>query len=331
MMPEFSHPHCLLLALAAIPAALIYFVRLRKARASLAAFIASAERGQGRATRVRLGRALGYRAICFILAWVALSVGASGPRWGTRLVGQRQEGSSVVFVVDISRSMTLTDVAPTRLEFAARYASLLTERMEKTPCGLVLAKGDAVLALPITADHRAVRDLLSSLSPALLTSPGSCPGKGVATALKAFPENSAQSRAIVLFTDGDETSSSLEDAARGCKASGATLVIVGTGTANGASIRVYPDSDNPETRESRLRDDLLAKAAAIAGGGSVYVSGADSGSAFRVLDAVLNTGASGSRLVYANEPVSRYGEFLFAALALFCVGVLIGGLSWKRS
>jgi Ca-activated chloride channel family protein len=185
MMPEFSHPNFLLFALAAIPAALIYFVRLRKARASLAAFIASAERGQGRTAHVRLGRALGYRAVCFLLAWVALAVGAAGPRWGTRLVGQRQEGSSVVFVVDISRSMTLTDVAPTRLEFAARYASLLTERMEKTPCGLVLAKGDAVLALPITADHRAVRDLLSSLSPALLTSPGSSPGKGVAPRSRA--------------------------------------------------------------------------------------------------------------------------------------------------
>lgn len=330
MSLEFTNPHFLFFALAAVPAALVYFIGLRKAVAALEPFIAPKMRRGRESARMSLGRALAVRGGCFALAWVMLSIGAAGPRWGTKLVAHRQEGSSVVFVVDVSRSMTLDDVAPNRLSYAARYASLLTERMEKTPCGVVLAKGDAVLALPVTVDHRAVRDLLASLSPALLTSPGSSPGKGVALAIKAFPDGTAQSRTIVLFTDGDETSSSLEDSARACRAAGVTLAIVGTGSVNGASIRVYPDTDNPETRESRLREDLLTNAASLAGGRSLYVSGSETGSAFRVINAILDTENQGSRLVYSSEPVARYREFLSCALALFCSGVLVGGLSWKR-
>ncbi len=330
MSPQFAHPQYLFLAALAVPALLFHWFLIGKAVAALAPFIDSRSRVPGRDRRGSFALSLRVRAACFALAWVSLTVAAAGPRWGTRLVAKRQEGSSVMFVMDISRSMTLSDAQPTRLSYAARYASLLTERMEKTPCGLVLAKGDAVLALPLTVDHRALRDLLASLSPSLLTSPGSCPGKGVLAALRAFPETGSQSRTIVLFTDGDETVPTLEDAARACRVAGTRLLIVGVGTVSGASIRIYPGSDNPETRESRLREDALSLAAEIAGGGSLYVPGSETGSALRVLDSILEGTDSRSRLVYTREPVSRYGEFLLAALALLSAGVVVGGLSWKR-
>jgi len=314
----------------AVPAGLFYWLRVRKATVSLLPFIAAAERTRGGTGGYSLERSLGVRGACFALAWILLAFAAAGPRWGTKLVASRQEGSSVVFVIDISRSMTLGDVAPSRLSYAAQYASLLMERMERTPCGLVLAKGEAILALPVTTDHRALRDLLASLSPALLTSPGSAPGKGVIAALSAFPKNSAQSRTIVLFSDGDETGSSLDDAARAVRTSGARLLIVGCGSAAGAAIRIYPDSDNQETHDSRLREDLLEKTAASAGNGSFYVQGNETGSAFRVLDAVLSSAALGSRLVYSSEPVTRHFEFLLAALAAFLAGILTGGFVWQR-
>ena len=330
MMPTFTHPYFLLLGLASVPAGVFYFFRMRKISDRLGSFMTSADSSKGALRRRTLERSLAIRFVCFAFAWILLSFAAANPRWGTRLVSTRQEGSSAIFVIDISRSMTLGDVAPSRLAFASRYASLLVDRMPKTPCGVVLAKGDAILAMPVTVDRRALGDLFASLSPALLTAPGSAPGKGVVVALRAFPENSSQARTIVLFTDGDETDPSLDAASRAVRSAGATLVIVGCGSVNGAGIRSYPNSDNPAVHQSRLQEDSLAKVAEAAGNGSFYVSGSETGSALRVLDAVQSSASAGARLVYSSEAVPRNAEFLFAALILFCAGLVIGGIAWQR-
>jgi len=330
MMPTFTHPYLLLLALAPVPAGAFYFFRMQKVSDRLCPFMSSADSPQGGFRRRALKLSLSIRLVCFALAWVFLSFAAANPSWGTRLVSTRKEGSSVMFVVDVSRSMTLGDVAPTRLSFASRYASLLIDRMPNTPSGVVLVKGDAILAMPVTADRRALGDLFESLSPALLTVPGSAPGKGVVAALRAFPQNSSQARTIVLFTDGDETDPSLDAAARAVRSADARLVIVGCGSVNGAGIRSYPNSDNPATHQSRLQEDALAKVASAAGNGSFYVAGSETGSALRVLEAVQSSAAQGARLVYSSEAVPRYAEFLFAALLFFCVGIVIGGVSWQR-
>ena len=326
MIPVFIHPPLLLLALAVVPACLFFFVRYRKAEKNLRPFFAVDANG----VRHSLARTLLIRSVCWCLAWIFLVCAAAGPRWGTRLAASRQEGSSVMFVIDISRSMTLTDIPPSRLVFASRYASLLTERMGKASCGVVLAKGAAVVAIPLTSDHRAVRDLLESLSPALLTSPGSGLAQGITAALAAFPKVSGAARTIILFTDGDETSGSLEDAARAVRNDGALLVIVGTGTSTGAEISVYPGANNPQKHVSQLREDLLKKAAKIAGSGSFYIRGIETGSAYRVLDAALSSGPAGPKLVYSSEPVYRYFEFLLASIICFCAGCIVGGLVWRE-
>jgi Ca-activated chloride channel family protein len=226
--------------------------------------------------------------------------------------------------------MTVTDVPPDRLRFSARYASLLVDRMGKTPCGVVLVKGDAVLAIPLTDDRRSVLDLFDSLSPALVSAPGSGLSSGIRVALAAFPDNIAASRTIILITDGDETSGALADAARKVRSDGVKLVIVGAGTSGGAEINVFPGSNEPRMQVTRLREDVLKSAARTAGNGSFYVNGLDTGSALRVLDAIAPAGGSGVQLVYSPKPVYRYAGFLLVALCFFSAGCVAGGLSCRK-
>ena len=89
--------------------------------------------------------------------------------------------------------MTVTDVAPTRLSFASGYASILSARMANTRCGVALVKGNAILSIPLTSDHRALEDLFSALSPAMLSAPGSALSRGISVALESFPSNSSAS------------------------------------------------------------------------------------------------------------------------------------------
>jgi len=317
-----SHPAALFAALAAIPALLAFAISFRRLKAAYFHLIGQPVR--------EVSRAIVARACFFAVAWAFLCVALAGPRWGSSLVPERQQGTSVMFVMDVSRSMTVADVPPDRLTFASRYAALLVERLDNAACGVVLVKGSSALAVPLTQDHRSVTAALDSLSPSMLSSPGSSIGAGIKTALDAFPGSSSASRTIVLFTDGDETAGSLTEAARAVRNSGARLVLVGVGTAQGAELNVFPGSEEPRMQLTRLREDSLKKAAISAGKGSLYVNGLEPGSALRVLAATQPTDGAHRRLVYSQKPVERYALFLALAIGSLCAGVLTGRLTWKR-
>ncbi|HOT62530.1 MAG TPA: VWA domain-containing protein [Treponemataceae bacterium] len=326
MSVRFAYPAALALAALAVPACAFVAVRYRRLRDSLRALLPA---GKDDSRGGIFGPAIAIRAAAWSLAWVCLVVAFAGPEWGSELVGERQEGASVVFAIDISRSMTVQDLRPSRLEFAARYASLTLDRVPGVPAGIVLAKGTGVLAVPLSVDHRAARDLLSSLSPLLSTSPGTNLSSALDAALRAFPASRPSAGIVVLITDGDETTGSLADAARELRATGRTLVIVGVGTEEGESIPTIPgNADSPPVR-AVLREEILSRAAMAAGGRSRYLRATDPGSARELVDLIRSAADSGERMVYSPRAVARYAEFLAIALCLFALGFLLGRPRWR--
>ncbi|MBQ1727639.1 MAG: VWA domain-containing protein [Treponema sp.] len=138
------------------------------------------------------------RMISTLCAWVMLIAAIAGFYWGTVSVPVQKSGKEVSFVFDISYSMEATD-APggmTRLESAANYASELLDHMQNVSVSVVLAKGEATVAIPVTEDYNAIRSLLTSLSPKLITSPGSSLGNGIRAALSSFPKESSRASFI---------------------------------------------------------------------------------------------------------------------------------------
>lgn len=326
MSVSFAHPERLLLAIAALPALAVFYARFRSLGKNLLPLVSRASADPIK----RLTLALAVRSVFFALAWVFLSVAAAGPQWGSELVATRRTGASVVFVLDVSRSMTVTDVSPSRLAIASAFASILTDGLGDSRIGVVLAKGDAVLSIPLTADHRAVSDIFAAASPALLSYEGSNPARGVLVALDALSAAGADSRTIVLLTDGEQSAGSLADAARAVRSSGATLAIVGVGTAAGSEIDPTPLDESVATVRTSLREDALRSAARSAGNGSVYVALSAQGSAEAVFEAISPRSATERRLSYSSKPVDRYGVFLLLALVCFCASFLSGGPSWRK-
>ena len=127
------------------------------------------------ATLSRIRFALPTRSLCWGLAWISLLVALSGLSWGTQLVPVQQTGSSLSLVFDISWSMTAQDVGAgkdrgiSRLEAAASYAQSLLDHLDTTDVSVVIAKGGGVVSIPLTRDFNAIRSLLPSLSPRLMT------------------------------------------------------------------------------------------------------------------------------------------------------------------
>ena len=296
------------------------------------------------ATLSRIRFALPTRSLCWGLAWISLLVALSGLSWGTQLVPVQQTGSSLSLVFDISWSMTAQDVGAgkdrgiSRLEAAASYAQSLLDHLDTTDVSVVIAKGGGVVSIPLTRDFNAIRSLLPSLSPRLMTTTGTSLGSGVRTAASSFPLLSVSKRTVVVLTDGEETDGTLEQEAKNLVASGIHVVFLGFGTTAGAEIlagdgKTVVHSSLQEESLRRLVDSVNQSVASSEGGRSggakaLYLPAQSLGSAHRVLDVVTagHQGKEWAGTAYQVEFRERWGIFAFLAMVFLCMGFVLGEL-----
>jgi len=98
-----------------------------------------------------------------LLGLVALIVGVARPH--TTLTVERKD-ATVVLAIDISRSMTATDVAPSRLDAARNAAYSFLAKVPKTYSVALVAFGSrAYVAVPPTHDRDLVATAISELHP----------------------------------------------------------------------------------------------------------------------------------------------------------------------
>ena len=140
----------------------------------------------------------------FALALTALALSLARPE---RTVQVPVERASVVLVTDVSRSMSATDVSPTRLEAARRAAqSFLDKVPDELRVGLVTYSDAAQTLRTPTTDRALVSASLKTMQPIS----GTATGAGLRTALddlKLGTDNSARRppAALVLLSDGSAT------------------------------------------------------------------------------------------------------------------------------
>jgi Ca-activated chloride channel family protein len=139
----------------------------------------------------------------FALALGALTLSLARPQ---RTVAVPVERASVVLVTDVSRSMSATDVSPTRLEAARRAAqSFLDKVPDELRVGLVAFSDAAQTLQAPTTDRALVSGALKTLQPIS----GTATGAGLRTALDDLKIGDASARrppaALVLLSDGSAT------------------------------------------------------------------------------------------------------------------------------
>ena len=319
-MIAFEKPLFLLYILCIIPACAVTLHRMQKLKESYAA----AENMQA------IIRTLRIRTALWSIGWLFLSLAAAVPLWGTKQTTVIKHGNAVIFAIDISRSMTIADVAPNRLEFAKRYVAFLIERLPETACGLVTIKGQGTLAVPLSFNHQSVLTAAETLSPFNATSAGSNLEHGLRIALDAFPENRLTGKTVVLCTDGGETTGSVSRMISRYRQENVQLIIVGFGTEIGGTLSIFNEKHESVLQKSVLEESSLKRAAEQASSGSFYISATDLGSAQKVLQSLTEGDAETEKIRYVQKPVRRTFECTAAALLFFCAGLLIGGVHAKK-
>ncbi|UTC65844.1 MULTISPECIES: VWA domain-containing protein [unclassified Treponema] len=313
-MISFENSYYLFFIFLLVPVQFVFYMNLKKIKKAYLGL----ENSKKMIKKAKL------RSFFFSGAWIFLILGLACPLWGSKPVSVRRRGVSVMFVSDISKSMSIQDIQPSRIAVQRQFLKILLEKMHKTSpelaVGLVITKGDGVLSVPLSFEKNALSSAIDALSPLILSSSGTNLESGVLRALDSFGENRGNSKIIVLCTDGGETAGSLLHAAEKIKKTDAVLIIVGFGTVEGGKIRVLDEKGVSQLRDTRLEEAFLKKAANIAGGESMYVSALSSGSMENILK-IIDAGTEGvEKMVYIQEPVKRNFEMLLISFIFLCLG-----------
>lgn len=112
------------------------------------------------------------------------------------------EGIDIMLSLDISGSMLAQDLQPDRLQATLKVAKDFIQNRPNDRIGLVIFAAESFTQSPLTIDHNSLVALLENIHIDMLED-GTAIGMGLATAVKRLKDSDAQTKVIILMTDGD--------------------------------------------------------------------------------------------------------------------------------
>lgn len=210
------------------------------------------------------------------LAWTLGAMALAGPAWELESsTGYRAPGSWVL-LLDLSPSMSATDLVPDRATRARFAVADVLSAAQDARVALVVFAGEPYTVTPLTTDVATVRTLLEPLSPHLMPETGHEIAPALLEALRLLRAGHAARGEVVVLGDGFDDDERALLTASTLARQGVTVHVVGIGTATGAPRR---DSAGNFMRDedgniivTRMQSEALRQLAAAGGGRFVTLS-----------------------------------------------------------
>ncbi len=265
-----------------------------------------------------------------LLALALLIAAFARPQLGFAREDELTEGIDIQVLLDVSGSMAAEDFQPrNRLAVAKDVVREFVTRRRADRIGMVIFAGHALTMAPLTSDHRMLSLLLDSIE--LNTLPdGTAIGMALAAGAARLKDSEAETRVIVLVTDGVNNSGAVDPdtAATVCEGLGIKVYTIGVGTAGRVQVPV-PVSDASGRVETKRVDmdvevdeDLLRGIAGRTGGQFFQAVDADSlRKVFAEIDQLEKTTLEVKRYVRYRE---AYQPLVKGALTLLLLPLAFG-------
>ena len=245
-------------------------------------------------------------------------VSLARPRLQNVTVERNAEGIDIVMALDISTSMRAEDLKPNRFEAARNVAVDFIEKRESDRIGLVIFARKSFTVCPPTLDYRLTTQLLEGVTIGDIED-GTAIGMGMATAINRLKESEAESKVIILLTDGQNNSGEIDPvtAADLAVTYGIKIYTIGAGTRGTAP---YPVQDpifgkRYQNVKVDIDEDMLTEIANVTGG--QYFRATDTQSLediYAKIDELERTKVE--ELVYTDYK-DLYVRYLIPAIGLF--------------
>jgi Ca-activated chloride channel family protein len=194
-------------------------------------------------------RARTRKAALFSLALAFAILAWARPQWGVREELIQARGADVMLLLDVSRSMDVEDVVPSRMKKAKHWIRSLIDRLGGSRVGVVAFAASSYVACPLTTDLDYLLESIEILGPEAVVNQGTDIGLGLETAVAALErgaeaasgsegEADLSSKAVILISDGEDHEEAVAKALGRLEKSHAKLFVLGVGTDRGGPIPV---------------------------------------------------------------------------------------------
>ena len=325
------------LALTLIPTILLlFFIRYylgRKAQQRL-----NISLGQLELQHTRSGRAQARRSLVSLLRYLLpvsvflgtglLLVALARPQIVREQRDEQSEGIDIMLAMDVSESMSETDLPPTRLAAARQVAQLFVNGRKNDRIGLVVFAGEAFSLCPLTTDYALVKQYLSDLNNQMIRTSGTAIGDALArcinrmrdrtvsltdtTQQKTDEQNKSHSKIIILLSDGDNTAGNLDPvtAAKLAKAFGIRLYTIAVGRPGSSPSKAV------------TVDEGILKTIATIGNGSFFRA-TDAGRLRSVFAQISRLEKSPVRVQIYEDVQDYYRIYLYWGISFLLVALLL--------
>lgn len=202
-------------------------------------------------------------------AFSLLVTAMARPQLQNTTVEQSVEGIDIMMSIDISTSMRAEDLEPNRLLAAKEIAGEFIDARNSDRIGIGVFARESFTVVPPTIDHQLAKDMLETVDMGMVRD-GTAIGVGIATAINRLRNSDAESRIIILLTDGMNNAGEIDPITAGELAAtyGIRIYTLGVGSRGTAP---YPIDDPVYGRRYQnvaveIDEDMLRQIATLTGG-----------------------------------------------------------------
>ena len=177
-----------------------------------------------------------------IAAFTLCVIALARPQSSYKEEEMQTEGIDIILAMDVSSSMKSMDFQPAnRLEAAKAVAADFIKGRKSDRIGMVVFSGRSYTQCPLTLDYGILLRFLEQIHIGMIED-GTAIGMAIATAANRLRESKAESKVIILLTDGQNNRGELDPptAAQIAKALSIRIYTIGVGS---KGIAMYPVDD----------------------------------------------------------------------------------------
>jgi len=267
------------------------------------------------------------RTIYFVLIVIALLA----PSFGDVKKEIQSIGKDIYLLVDLSNSMNVRDVQPSRLEKIKFEIKKIANAFNSDRIGIIIFSSEAFVQCPLTFDQNALDLFIETLSSTLVPSAGTDFAPPLEMAIKRFKnateENAtnSKSRIVVLISDGEDFGEETENLADDLDRAGVKLFTLGVGTDVGGKVPFESDYKRDEygkTVISKLNSKALKKLASVTDG-KYYEISDKRYDVMKLINDINKIEGELRDVKTVDATANKYFYFLFVALVFIILDVLI--------
>jgi len=195
---DFSHPYFLILALL-LP---LWWVLYRKMEKETKTGIRFSSLKQLK--NIEPAPAVQYRHLPFLfklLALLFLIIALARPQTAHGNKELTKFGIDIMIALDISTSMDLGDIEPSRLEAAKKAILKFIDNRNSDRIGLILFSGSSFTKAPLTLDYSVLKQFIKPVKSGIIED-GTAIGMAIANSVNRLKQSKAKSKIVILLTDG---------------------------------------------------------------------------------------------------------------------------------